>query len=171
MSRVLILIAPKNFQDHEFAAPRRILSEGGHTCTVLSTTHQMCTGKFGMEVLPDLTVNEVDMDGFEALVLIGGPGAPLLAENQGILEIIRCAEQKKKIIAAICIAPILLAAAGILRGHQATVYPAETALEKFKTADVLYTGDDVTVDRNIITANGPAAAEAFAQQLLKALEP
>jgi protease I len=70
------------------------------------------------------------------------------------------AVRENKILAAICIAPVILANAGVLRNKKATVFPSEK--ETLINAGAQYTGKDVEVDGNIITASGPQAAEKFA---------
>ena len=73
-----------------------------------------------------------------------------------------------KIIAAICIAPVTLANAGILNGKKATVFPS--GKNDLIRNGAKYTGDSVTVDGNIITANGPMAAEAFGKKIVEMLK-
>jgi len=72
-----------------------------------------------------------------------------------------------KVIGAICIAPVTLANAGLLKGRKATVWASEKA--RIETKGAIYTGADVQVDDNIVTANGPNAAKAFGEALLKLL--
>ena len=76
--------------------------------------------------------------------------------------------KQNKIIAAICIAPVTLANAGILNGKKATVFPS--GKNDLIRNGAKYTGDSVTVDGNIITANGPMAAEAFGKKIVEMLK-
>jgi 4-methyl-5(b-hydroxyethyl)-thiazole monophosphate biosynthesis len=60
---------------------------------------------------------------------------------------------------------VVLGQLGILRGKRATCYPGFEQL--LDGAD--YTGELYTVDGNIVTGEGPAAAFPFAYQLLSML--
>lgn len=64
-------------------------------------------------------------------------------------------------------APHILANAGILKGKQATCYP--TAQQDLKAKGAIVTGKMVQRDGNLITGNGPAAAEKFAQMIISVL--
>jgi 4-methyl-5(b-hydroxyethyl)-thiazole monophosphate biosynthesis len=69
-------------------------------------------------------------------------------------------------VAAICAAPaVVLAQLGVLDGKEATCYPGFEQM--FTNAE--YTGDLVTVDGQITTAEGPAAAFPYAYELLAQL--
>ncbi|GAJ17159.1 unnamed protein product, partial [marine sediment metagenome] len=68
---------------------------------------------------------------------------------------------------AICIAPVTLANAGILDKKKATVFRSEVKAIKRKGA--IYTGKVVEVDGNIITAEGPQAAEEFGKTIINLL--
>ena len=67
-----------------------------------------------------------------------------------------------KHIAAICAAPSVLGQAGLLNGYKATCYPG---FEQFLTGATV-TAELVTIDRNIITGKGPAAAIPFATAII-----
>jgi 4-methyl-5(b-hydroxyethyl)-thiazole monophosphate biosynthesis len=58
------------------------------------------------------------------------------------------------VVSAICAAPLVLGGLGLLQGKQATCYPGFE--DTMKGAS--YTAAKVTVDGNIFTACGPAAA-------------
>jgi protease I len=66
------------------------------------------------------------------------------------------------VLGAICIAPTILAKAGVLKGKQATVWDAKgEQIAILKAAGARYTGNEVTVDALLVTGNGPNAAEEF----------
>ena len=67
------------------------------------------------------------------------------------------------LVAAICIAPVILAKAGLLKHKKATVFSSE--IETIEALGAHYTGMDVTVDDNIITAYGPQSALRFAKRI------
>jgi len=71
-------------------------------------------------------------------------------------------------VAAICIAPVTLANAGLLKGRKATVF--SSCAEQIKQKDAIYTGNPVEQDNGFITASGTEAAHSFGQALLQALK-
>ena len=68
-----------------------------------------------------------------------------------------------KVVAAICIAPVILARAGLLKGKRATVFP--DGIPELEKAGAVYTAQSVERDGRIITGNGPEAAEAFGREI------
>jgi protease I len=67
----------------------------------------------------------------------------------------------------ICIAPVILANAGLLKDKNATVFP--DGIEKLQAGKAIYTGNIVEVDGRLITGCGPEAAEKFGNELVKLL--
>jgi protease I len=70
-----------------------------------------------------------------------------------------------KVVAAICLSPVVLARAGILKGKDATVFPSNDAVEELKNAGVKYVDKPVVISGKIITARDPKAAEEFAKTI------
>ncbi len=164
---VLIVIAHKDFRDEEFKEPYELLKNAGMNVTIASTDTTPANGMFGMNVKPEMLVESVSPNDFDALVLVGGSGCRSLWDNETLHGIIRQFDGDKKIIAAICIAPVILARAGILKEEKATVYPS--VANEIKSLCAGYTGADVERSNNIITASGPAAAKDFARTILEAV--
>ncbi len=70
-------------------------------------------------------------------------------------------------LAAICLAPVTLANAGLLKGKRVTVWKSEAG--RVKAGGGIYTGSGVETDGRIITADGPESAEEFGRALVTAL--
>jgi len=94
-------------------------------------------------------------------------GATEYWNNEIAHNLARAALEKNKIVAAICIAPVTLAKAGLLKGKKATVWSSEA--NQLKSLGAIYTGKPVERDGLIVTANGPQAAEEFGETILAAL--
>jgi len=171
--RVLIVIAYQDFQDHEFKPVHDYLSMLGAHIRIASSSLGTATGKFGMHVDIDLLFSDVRTEYYDALVVIGGPGAVELRENHFLTEIIHNLYTAKKIVAAICIAPTILARAGILKGKKATVWtpgPESETVQSLTSAGAKYHDQPVVIDGRIITANGPEAAHDFAHAIADKLD-
>ena len=96
----------------------------------------------------------------------GMPGANNLRDNEEVIDLVKWFNDNKKIVAAICAAPIVLGKAGIIEGKKVTSYPGfEDELVKGS-----YLEEHVVVDGNIITSRGPATAMLFAYKILELLQ-
>lgn len=168
MANILIIIAQHGFRDEEFDVPKRIL-EKKHHVEVASETRETAVGKLGMTYKPDLTIEEAlsKIGSYDAVIFVGGPGAAHYFKNSTALSIASQAYNSGKLVAAICIAPSILANAGLLKNKKATSFPSESDNLEMKGAK--YTNEDVTVDGRIVTANGPLVARQFGEMLLRML--
>jgi len=165
--KVVMIIAHEGFQDDEFLRPKEILERNGIDVKVASTALSQATGMLGAKVKPDMLVSDINVRDFDAIVFIGGSGATQYLDDPVAHNLAQDATNTDRIVAAICIAPLTLAKAGILKGKRATVWPSEG--EQLKAAGVNYTARPVEKDGNIITASGPVAASEFGEELVKAL--
>jgi len=166
--KVLMIIAPANFRDEECLEPKKIFESKGMNVTIASKNVSKAKGSLGASVDVNLDISKVNVSNYDAVVFIGGPGATVYFNDTTAQKIAKEAVAKGKVLAAICIAPAILANAGVLEGKNATVFPSENSTLKAKGAT--YTGADVTIDGKLITANGPAAAKKFGNAVADALK-
>lgn len=165
--KILMIIAHQNFRDEEYQQPREILEAAGAQVIVASSSTKKAKGMLGLTVKPDTLLKDVKAANFDAILFIGGSGAKEYWDNPIAHQLAKDAITKDKILGAICIAPVTLAKAGVLKDKRATVF-SSTALHLRKQG-VKYTGHDVEVDGKIVTANGPAAARKFGEMIVKLL--
>lgn len=164
--KALIVIAKENFQDHELAGTCDGLIAAGFDVVLASTAIGTCTGKFGSKENATVSAIDVKVADYDRIAFIGGPGAAPLADDKRCQVLARAQAEAKKPLGAICIAPTILAKAGVLRGKRATVWNKDGAQESLlKEHGATYTGEPVTVDGLIVTANGPEAAMEFGRTL------
>jgi protease I len=166
--KILIVIAPQDFQDQEYGDTRQVLEEQGAKISVGSLKLGDAVGKFGSSARVDILVDDVRVDDFDAVAFIGGQGMVELVGKEEMAKLARQFYEAGKITAAICIAPVILAKVGILTGKKATVWPG--AKGELREAGARYTGKPVEIDGTLITGNGPQAATAFGQAIAKALK-
>jgi len=168
MKKVVMVIAHETFRDEELLEPQAILAKQGITVSVASTSLSPATGKLGAKVKPDILLKDVSPDAYDAVVFVGGGGATLYFDDPVAHRLIQDAYAQGKIVAAICIAPVILAKAGILKGKRATCWFEEG--DTLTRLGVSFTGALVEKEGTILTANGPAAAKAFALALVEMLK-
>ncbi|MEA3430595.1 MAG: DJ-1/PfpI family protein [Nanoarchaeota archaeon] len=165
MKKILMIIAPENFRDEECLIPKETFEAAGADVTIASTESGMKKGMLGAEVEATISYVDVSIEDYDVIVFVGGTGATVYFEDETAQALARNAAVAHKLVAAICISPSILANAGLLEGKNATVYESEKANIESKGAH--YTGDNVTVDGNIITANGPHASKEFAEKIIE----
>lgn len=169
--KALIIIAPNDFQDIEFLHTKEELEKGKIKIVIASTKKETAKGMQGTIVKVDLPLKQVDIKNYDAIIFIGGLGASPYYRNKKVHSIINEAYSNEKKICAICVAPLILAKAGILKGKRATVYDLniKELAQMLKDEGAIYTGKQVEVDGNIITANGPNSARKFGRTIVKEL--
>ena len=119
-------------------------------------------GSRGIEVIADTLFRDINPDEFDAIVLPGGsPGYVNLSNSNRLLDILRKFNSEKKMIAAICAGPIVLAKAGIIGNRDVTVFPG---LEKEVPK---YVNEEVVCSDNIITSKGAGTAMKFALKIVE----
>lgn len=164
---VLIVLASKDFRDEEYTITERVLNEKNIITLTCSTTTDSIKGMFGTVVKPILLLDSIQEFSFDGIIIIGGNGAKDLWENKKLISLVKEFNNNKKLIGAICLAPMILANAGLLKNKQSTIH--DSAVIEFRKKKVLYTDSNVQVTENIITANGPASSNLFAQTFARLL--
>lgn len=122
----------------------------------------------GTRLLPDMSLDEAVRRDYDMIVLPGGlPGADHLRDDARILALLRRMAAAGCYTAAICAAPKVLAAAGLLDGRRVTAYPG--TLDGLAVPQVTLSRDAVVRDGPVITSRGPGTAMDFALVLIEAL--
>ena len=161
--RVLIPLA-NGVEELEAVTLLDVLRRGGIQATAASLTDTLpVKGARGVTLLADATWASLDTAGFDALVLPGGgKGTENLIADERVLDAVRTFNEAGKFVAALCAAPTVLAAAGLLEGRRATCYPTCAA-----QLGAAYDDAPVIADGNIITSQGPGTAMLFALVLVQ----
>ncbi len=170
--KIAMIIAFRDFRDEEYFIPKEVLESAGAEIKTVSTEKGIAIGSQGGEANVDIVLSEIKVSDFDAMVFIGGPGAPKYLDNETSYKIAQDAVSQEKVLAAICISPTILAKAGVLSGKKATVWSSpldKSGIKILEQNNAIYQKDAVVVDGKIITANGPAAAEQFGKKLVELL--
>ena len=178
MKRVLLLV-PKGAEVFETAAFFDVLGwaslEGSERIDVVTVgLDREVTCTFGLKLIPDALLSEVDADDFDAVAVPGGfqeYGFYEQAFDDAVGELIRKFDDDKKPIASICVGALPVAHSGALEGRCATTYhlagsPRRKQLADYKV-DVI--DEPIVRDGNIITSTSPATAVDVALELLATL--
>lgn len=169
LKKVGFIIANKNFRDEELFYPMEILEDKDVKSTIISLEKIECIGKSGAKINPDMKLDEVKVEDFDAIIFVGGAGCKDFWHNKIAHKLCQDTKNLKKLLAAICSSVATLAYAGVLKGVLANSFEAER--EILKDNGALLSDDDVVFDtkNNIITANGPKVAKEFGYKILEVL--
>jgi len=165
--KVLMIIAKNKFRDEEYLEPRKALEGEGARVTVASSSLDMAEGMLGLRVKPDALIGDVKESDYDGIVFVGGGGAREYFDSPVAYALARRFYSHGKVTSAICIAPAILANAGLLKEKKATSFPSSE--EALKSKGAVFTKDDVVVDGTIVTGVGPEAAKKFGKKLVEAL--
>ena len=165
MKSVLLIIAPKDFRDEELFITQTELERSGIATTIASSIKGECIGSKGGTAIATLSLEQINIKDYATVVFIGGMGSRIFFEDQKAFKLAQEMHATGRPVAAICIAPVILAKAGLLNHKKATVFSSE--IETLESLGAHYTGMDVTVDDNIITAYGPQSSLRFAKRIVE----
>ncbi|MCG8486802.1 MAG: DJ-1 family glyoxalase III [Candidatus Thiodiazotropha sp.] len=168
MARVLVPLA-QGCEELEAVTITDLLTRAGVTVVTAGLDESPVKASRGVTLLPDTTLDDVNADEFDMVVLPGGlPGADYLDADPRVHAILKQLHQQGKYTAAICAAPKVLAGAGLLDGRQATSYPG--VLDGMSLPQVDVKSDAVISDDKVITSRGPGTAMDFALELIEKLK-
>jgi protease I len=171
-SRVLI-VATDGFEQWELFGPRQILQQRGAEVVLASLKRDPIQATVhddpGKTIRPDLTIDEVNPDDFDALILPGGVRNPdTLRLHGNAIELIKAFDRQGKPIGAICHGPWLLVEADLLRGRTATSWGSIRTDLRNAGANVI---DEAAVtDGNIVTSRNPDDVEPFTNAIIDLIE-
>ena len=167
MSKVCVYLA-EGFEEIEALTVVDLLRRAGASVTTVSIGGSLrVTGRSGIEVSTDEMWSEGASDGADLLFLPGGqPGTRNLGAHEGVKRQLENAAKGGSFVSAICAAPTVLAAHGLLKGKRATCYPGLEG-ELVKCGAEAVTDSPVVVDGKVITSRGAGTAIPFSLKLIE----
>jgi 4-methyl-5(b-hydroxyethyl)-thiazole monophosphate biosynthesis len=163
---VYILLA-EGFEEIEALAPVDLLRRVDiDVATVSLTDDLIVSGGHNINVQADITLEQVDFDALEMLVLPGGlGGVNAIAETPAAMELIQNVWIAEKKLAAICAAPKLLAKLGIIDGMSVVCHPSVNNEIMNAGGRVLF-NKQAACDQNLITGKAAGSSIEFALELV-----
>lgn len=157
MAKVLIPLAA-GFEEIEALTIIDILRRADVEVIAAGLQPGPVTGAHSISIVPDAALDDVNAGAFDAIVLPGGqPGTNNLNADQRVHTLLKEFAARDKLIGAICAAPIVLAASGLLDGRKVTCYPSYIG----QLNSGIYENAPVVCDGSIITSQGPGTAIPF----------
>lgn len=155
------------YEEVEALIPVDVLRRAGVDIQMVSVTGDiMVVSAHGVSIKADALIDDIDISDADLLMIPGGlPGAENLCNHPQVREAIAKQYEAGRLVSAICAGPMIFGSLGISKGKRCTCYPGfEDHLEGAQ-----YTEELVTVDGNVITGEGPAAAFPYAYTICEIL--
>lgn len=167
MKKVYVFLA-EGFEEIEAVTPIDVLRRAGVEVTTVGVTGKTVTGSHGIPFVADVAGEGFALPPDADMVVLpgGGPGYINLGKSDMVKKALADAAARDLYIAAICAAPTVLEAQGLLSGKRVTGFPE--VLGDLKSAGEA-TGSPVEVDGKLITGRSAGVALRFAQTLAEAL--
>ena len=167
MAKVLML-THDGVEDREMAYPYYRMQEAGYQVEVVGPQRgKTYTGGRGLPFTADLGPEDVRVDDYAAVIIPGGKAPDAMRTIPAMVNIVRDAVNKDKVVAAICHGPQMLIEADVLRGRRATCYVSVST--DLKNAGASYTDEPVVVDGNLVTSRMPGDLPAFCKATVELL--
>lgn len=164
--RVVVLLA-EGFEDLEFHVPLMRLQEEGAEVTVAGLTTDEVAGKHGLRAAADVTVDEIDGDSFDAVVVPGGWAPDKLRRYDSVKDLVRGAHERGAIVGMICHAGWVGISAGIVKGVRATGSVA--IKDDLENAGAMWVDEPAFRDGNIVWGRVVADIPDFCRELVSAI--
>ncbi|MBI5206875.1 MAG: DJ-1/PfpI family protein [Candidatus Firestonebacteria bacterium] len=155
MSKILVLVYD-GFSEIELSFPVSMFSIfGGVDYDVVALKNKEVTGWAGITIVASKLLKEISPLEYDALLL---PGiSPFMVDdllkNEPLLKLVKNMYINNKIVAAICLTPLILAKAGILKGKSLSSDAPPESYSEYEIGDILQS--PIVLDGNIITGKGP----------------
>ncbi len=162
---ITVVVAFGSHNETEYEGVINAFEDSGIRTETVSTQAGEAKGDNDGVIAIEKTISEVKDPGL-GVVIIGGGKCMVLWEEQDLIGLVQQTNDKGDLVAAICAANGVLAAADIVDGKTACWANYPTLDGMMEEAGCTDSGKLVTVDGNLITGNGPPAAEEFGAAIL-----
>ena len=115
MAKIVLVIAQQNFRDEELFHTKEELEKACNETVVASRKKGECTGKLGGKANAEISLEEIKTGDYQGVIFVGGGGAAEYFNDSTAQKIAKEFFKEGKLVCAICIAPSILANAGLLR--------------------------------------------------------
>ena len=152
-------------EDLEFWVPVMRLREEGARVIAIGLSTKTVHGKHGLEMTPDVSIEEAPAaDTLDGLVIPGGWAPDKLRRSQKLLQLVRDVNAQGKIIGIICHGGLVPISAGIVRGHKAT--GSLGIKDDLVNAGAHWEDAPVVVDRHFVSSRKPDDLPDFCREVI-----
>lgn len=165
---MVVILLGNGFEESEAIVPADLLRRAGIEVALAALDGAEVKSSRGVTVKADATLNTLDADQIDLLFLPGGlGGVEAIQKCPAALKLVQAVYEKGKYLSAICAAPTILGALGLLKGRKAVCYPG---MEDGLTGADVQRGCGVVVDGRIITGEAAGSSFEFGLKLVELLK-
>ncbi|MDQ3209999.1 MAG: type 1 glutamine amidotransferase [Actinomycetota bacterium] len=164
--RVVVLLA-EGFEDLEFHVPIMRLREEGAEVTVAGLTTDEVAGKHGLRAAAETTVDAIDAETLDAVVVPGGWAPDKLRRYDSVKDLVRNVYERGAIVGMICHAGWVGISAGIVKGVRATGSIA--IKDDLENAGATWVDEPAFRDGNIVWGRVVEDIPDFCRELVAAI--
>jgi len=167
MKKILIMLE-RGVEDSEFIYPYYRFQEEGYKVEIVAPKAKTeYIGKRGGPFMSELSPNDVNVDDYDAVIIPGGYAPDRMRIHRNLVQIVKDANSKGKVIAAVCHGPQMLVEADIVRGKKVTSWPSVRT--DLRNAGGTLVDEAAVVDGNLVTSRSPADLPDFCRATIKLL--
>ncbi len=163
---MIYVLMVDGFEEIEAIEPIDIMRRAGLNVVTVGVTGDIVKGAHNITIKTDITIDDVNPEDMELLMLPGGPGHTGLDSDEKVQKLIDYADKENLYIAAICASPSIIGKKGLLKDKKATCFPG---FEEFLVGAKVVC-DKVVTDGKIITGKGAGAAGEFGFEIVRLLK-
>lgn len=164
---MVYMLLGSGFEETEAIAPLDLMRRAGISVSTVGLDGKIVYGSHGVGVVADLTLNEMNSEDLEMIVLPGGlGGVASIRACEKAMDAIRNAWESGKYTAAICAGPTVLAELGITDGKNVTCFPGCES----QMGNVNLVSQPAVTDGKLITGTSAGCAVPFGLALIAALK-
>lgn len=164
-----MILVENDFEDIELLYPYYRLQEAGYEVDIVGPMeNRTYSGKKGGSIKSTKAPETVIVDDYQVLIVPGGWAPDRMRTREGLVKIVKEANQKGLVIGAICHAAQLLIEADIVKNRKLTC--VRSVSTDVKNAGGLYVDDPVVIDGSLVTSRVPPDMPVWMPAILEQLD-
>lgn len=162
-NKKILVIVPTGFEDTELITTLDVLNRSNVSYDLFSIENKKIIKGQNKAIVEATVFEEKNLKDYDGIFLPGGSGHKIMLESNLVLNLLKHYYENGKLVSAICAAPSVLKKAKILDNKKFTAYPGFVESKN-------NTGNEVEVDKNIITGRDFEATLNFAKSIVEFLK-
>ncbi len=164
---MVYILLGDGFETAEALVPADLMRRAGIKVSLVGVDGKRVVSGQGIAVEADVTIQEVNFEDLELLMLPGGlGGVDVIAKSIPAITLIQKCAEAGKWVTAICAAPTILAHQGLLDRRNAIVYPG---MEEDMYSAIVNVGKKIVRDGRFITAQAAGSSFEFGLKMIEVL--
>jgi len=165
--RIAVLVGP-GVEDLEYYVPYMRLQEEGAEVVGAGISLEPFTGKNGLKITPDVTIETLNGDDLYGIVIPGGWAPDKLRRYKSVTDLVKEMDVAGKVIGIICHGGLVPISAGILKGRRAT--GSKGIKDDLVNAGATWVDEPAFRDGNLVWGRVVADIPDFCRELVAAFE-